>query len=362
MNYDRVGQFHTGLLVPEKRPLTTPRLRDVIPLLNRKEIEEIIRDPKRVAGRNLFGPKVIKHQGSRGSCNGYAGAKALQRSRVLQGMPHVELSGEGLYAQINDGRDRGSGLQEGMEALLKNGVPPEAMVPREEYLWSRITEEAKRACSRFRAAECHRADDEDELATGLALGFVGVVAVHANNAFMRLDGNGIVNPADGVGNHSVGVDDLTIIGGEYAFDMFNSWGLTYGDQGRGLLTWRRHFRTPSRHHAFYLIRAAHSDPEGINPPIPHGYDGPIDDDHKEDDSPPASDVTISMMTRDNCGYCRKWKQEVLPSVQQAGYGFQEQIAGGGVPRFTIFVGGRNESRTGFIDFAEVQSIVSRLRS
>jgi len=262
------GETHfLGLQKPDERPTGFMAYADSGLLYTRQQIQEIIADPRRTPARKMFfGPKWIKAQMNRSSCNGFAGAKALERSRVKRGEKHVELSGEGLYAQINRNMDKGSLLEDGMRKLVDFGVPPESMVPSQEYLWANITPEAKKAAARFKAQECYRVDTVDELASGLAAGFVGVVAVEANNAFYQLDSNGRVSPTDGIGNHAVGVDDVRLFGEDYEFDMFNSWGEKYGTGGRGWLSWKRHLKTTVRYHAFYLIRSTIDDPEGSNPP------------------------------------------------------------------------------------------------
>ncbi len=262
-------EFPLGTLVPDHRPESFPAYADSgMPMFTKEQKIEILKDPRRMAARLWFpASQWIKSQGQRGSCNGYAGAKALERARVKRGLRHIPLSGEGLYAQINGGRDVGSMLDDGMKAITERGVPPESMVPHQEYLWKNISQEAREAMARFKAIECYRVDTADELESGLAAGFVGVVAVHATNAFTALDAEGRVYPTDGPGNHAVGVDDLRWSGTEFEFDMFNSWGLRYGQQGRGWISWSRHLRSPSRHHAFYLVRSTSDDPQGDNPPV-----------------------------------------------------------------------------------------------
>lgn len=256
----------TGCLIPSKRPETLQAFADVVPILTKDEIGKILQNSKRKMGRNRFGPEFIGYQGNIGSCNGYAGAKALERVRVLHGHKWVKLSGEGLYAQINGGVDMGSGLDEGMHCLLDNGVPPEELVPFFEYRKRKISDEAWKAASRFKALEAYRVDTEEELATGLALNYIGVVAVHAGGQFQKLDGDGVVYQTFGLPNHAVGTDDVRIFDNEYQFDMFNSWSTDYGDNGRGWLTWKKHLSQSSKMAAFYLIRSVVRDDEGNNPP------------------------------------------------------------------------------------------------
>lgn len=260
--------FKLGCLVPVERPVTFKAYADSKSLMSRSAAIDVLQDKKRVPSRVRFaGVKWIWNQGLRGACNGFAGAGALARARVRRGLEYVKMSGESLYAQINGDQDQGSMLDDGMTALQKNGCSPADLVKWQTYLWRDISKEARAAMARFKAWECYRVDTEDELLIGLASGFEGVVAVEANNQFMRVDADGRVSPTDGNGNHAVGVDDVRIFNGKAEFDMFNSWDLTYGVGGRGWISWERHLRTTSHRHAFYLIRSTLDDPKAENPPI-----------------------------------------------------------------------------------------------
>ena len=350
---DGPNRYSTGLLVPDERPRVFQRYAEsVFPLLDWGVIKELAASGSRRMGRKRFGPNYIRNQGSRGSCNGYAGAKATERARELRGADRMVLSGEDLYAQINGGQDRGSGLQNGMEALTRSGVAPESMVPHQEFRNSRISSEAKQSRSRFRIQEPLGVDTEQELASGLALGFVGVVAVHASNAWSRLDGNGVAGTSNGVGNHSVGVDDVTFISGTASFDMFNSWGTNWGTQGRCYLQWDRHFRKSINYHDFYLIPTTWDDPNEDNAPVPPGEDvEPV----------PASDVLIEMETSSGCGWCQKWNQTERPKAIAAGWEVQTKSPSGPVPKFTLRKGGMShEFARGFQSFEQMKRIAESL--
>jgi len=254
----------TGLWVPDEREadLVPPLLSVLRSRYDMKDITDLLNDPRRKPARVRFPSKqFIRNQGRRGSCNGYSCAKALERARVAQGMPHIPLSGESVYAAINRGVDRGSGLKQGMEHLLRVGVAPEDMVRHEEYLWRNISQEAKDAMPRFRGFECYGSPDEETLFVGIGLGFIGVVAVEFSSAMQKLNSHGVAGWSRGRGNHSVGVDDIRIRNGRIEFDYFNSHGLRYGQEGKAWLTWDQHFAQPSQVHQFFLIRAATNDPK-----------------------------------------------------------------------------------------------------
>ena len=230
------------------------------------EIAKLVNRSERKWGRKRWGRKWMRHQGQVGSCNCYAAILANMRIRDIKGLSFVDLSPEYMYCMINGGRDQGSMLDDGMEWMTENGTCPADMVPHQTWQQRELRPETHNEASRFRILEPYRVDSEMELASGLALGFVGVIAVHANNQFMQLDNDGVVASTDGPGNHAVGVDDVRIHSGELQFDMFNSWGTNYGQGGRGWVSWRRHLRTTSRYHAFYLIRSATDDPQGESAP------------------------------------------------------------------------------------------------
>lgn len=250
--------FRTGLLVPQRRVTKCAAFADAARVLDRSEILDIINDVDRVSARQLF-PQAewAKNQGNVGSCNGWAAARALGKSRVKRGLPAVHLSGSFVYAHINGGRDRGSILEDGMEFITDVGACPESLVPVEEWRLNRISAEAKAAARKFRALECYALESEMELASALALGFVGVVAVHVPNGsgFTRTDSKGRVPEAHGVGNHSVHVDDICEIDGQFYFDMDYDWGRSVGDDGKGWISWSRHLRKTVNYHYFYAIRS-----------------------------------------------------------------------------------------------------------
>jgi hypothetical protein len=248
-------EFGLGLQIPETKPLTFAPLGDAVSTMTMDEVKGHLSDRKRIVER-FPNEKWIINQGQIGSCNGWAGARALSLLRVMEGMEPVWLSGSNLYAQINGGRDMGSMLDDGMNALMRDGVCPRDYQGHTE--WQRISPEAAAQMANYKALECHRVDSELELATALLLGFQCVVAVHCNKRFWSmLDSNAILNRAnDGPGNHSVSVDDLTLINGRLCFDMANSHGRNYGDGGRAYLTWADHLARTNQYHDFYAIRSA----------------------------------------------------------------------------------------------------------
>lgn len=252
------GEFCTGLVAPASPAAfaDVPTFSESVRVVSSGEARAYCSDLGRQPGRTRFGG-YVRNQGSRGSCNGYAGAKALERARSRRYLDRVELSGEGLYAQINGNRDGGSLLVDGMRAIQANGVPPASMVPHEEYLYNRISAEAWREAAKYKAFECYQITNEAEMISALVLGFDVVVAVHAGRDFTTLRNDGTVPPSPGPGNHAVGVDDLrySTTRSRFEFDHYGSWGLNVHDQGYAFLSWDDHLKYTVNNHGFYAIRS-----------------------------------------------------------------------------------------------------------
>lgn len=231
-------------------------------LRTQQQIEKILSSPNRTPGRQLWsGPQWIWSQGRHGSCNAQAIAGAVMRARSLRRLDYIKLSGSGLYAWLNDGVDRGSGLEEGRIAIEQKGVPIADGLDDGAFLTMRtLPKKNQDEAYRFRS-ETFRVDTQDELASGVALGMIGIVAVTANSKYQQLDRDGVRGGGGGMGNHSVGVCDVRIRNGQYEFDEFGSWGLKNGEGGYAYLQWDRHLESTNRYHSFFLIHNVIDDPK-----------------------------------------------------------------------------------------------------
>jgi hypothetical protein len=264
--------FATGLWLPDKPDAyEKPVLMSVgsSAFRDMQDVRDAVSNPNRTAADKLFPAKDwTRSQGPVSSCNGYAGAGALARARVRNGLDRVFLAGETLYSQINRGRDNGSGLKDGIEALVRTGVAPEGTCKAQTfYTESSLPKEAKDARHRFKAGEWHQANSEFELAVALASAFICVVAVHVGSGWRRFSGDVLVGD-NGVGNHAVVCDDVRFKPGSLTpeFRIPNSHGLSWGVDGVGWMLWDRHLSGPNKYHMFYAIRAVTQDPEAKNPP------------------------------------------------------------------------------------------------
>lgn len=257
-----------GLLLPPVACQTAlPVWEDKLPVWNEAEILDVAKSGL-MDGRKLFDPSWIKDQKSHGSCNGFAGAAALSRSRVRRGLPRVDLSGAYLYSLINGGQDRGSMLDDGMNAIQTKGIATAATVGWDQiYPHQYDRSKADAEASQYKAFEAYAVKTLPGLWTALAADWDCVVAVHAGNSFMRVGTDGVAGVDGGPGNHAVAVDGLfysTKLGRLVACGV-NSWGTQYGEQGRMGLT-EDHFAQPMQYHAYYAIRSTTDGSTADNPP------------------------------------------------------------------------------------------------
>lgn len=267
--YVKIGgeEFGLGLLVPAVRPLRCQAFEASL-TYTFEQIKYLLGNSERTPRREKFaGRDWIGNQGNLGSCNGYAGAKALEKARVLRGLSHVKLSGEYLYGRINGGRDQGSMLDDGMEELEKFGCATEATTERRKFYTPRtVPEAAKQEAKRFRA-RCRRIDTEIQFASALIRDWVIVNAVHVGGGYQRLDKDGVRGASLGDGNHATHCVDLRIRSDEFQFDEAGSWDLANGDGGYAWITWKKHLRTTVDKHCYYAIEFTSDDPQDATNPI-----------------------------------------------------------------------------------------------
>lgn len=193
----------TGLQIPVSASSAFIAYETIGPMLSMTDIVDLAKRGSRTRGRQRFDSTWIKNQRTKNSCQGFASAGTVQRARVRRGLKRVNLSGAYAYSLVNGGRDRGSMLEDGMVAC-EQGYATEETVP-----WDAIypslynATKAKAEAARFKAREVYAVRTEQGLFSALASGFDCVVAVHADDGFMRLDSRGVAGGGNGPGNHAV---------------------------------------------------------------------------------------------------------------------------------------------------------------
>ncbi len=246
-----------GLLMPREDEVSTMAAFETeFPnnVLEDADIKKLLTDPDRTPRRSIFDSEWVRkgNQGSKGSCNGWAGAMVLSKTRYLRGFADkTVLSGSYVYSWINGGRDNGSQLIDGMNELMAHGSCPMEMCG-PNTIWRQDTKPFDAEAAKHRGLQCFEAQTKQGFRSGIALGFLGVVAIQVDSRFQSFKGSGILPPAGGSGNHACSVQDAKYINGTEVFDFQNNWGLGWGDQGMAWVTWDS-FAQPFTVHRFYLI-------------------------------------------------------------------------------------------------------------
>ncbi len=252
--HDESGQERrNGTLMPPENFVSSFRtFESEHPVWEDADILRAIQDPNRVPGRVQFGSDWVQQQGQHGSCNGYAGAGSLAKARVRRGLPKLLLSGSFLYALVNRGRDAGSDPEDGMNAMQTHGIAPASLVT-PDMIFPRLQPSTAAAeALKHRGLDCYAVQTKQGFRTALAAGFPVIVVVQAGKNFQKLNSQGINGVDVGNGDHATHVDSVEIIGGTEVYDMQNSWGLSFGQNGRCYCTWDSFAQTFDRF-TFYSV-------------------------------------------------------------------------------------------------------------
>jgi len=212
--------------------------------------------------RDIFGPEWVHDQKSHGSCNGYAGAGALQAARWMRGIrDKLKLSGAYLYSKINGGADNGSALEDGLRAVQQYGIAPADLVTWDMIYPREQPKTANEEAAKHKGFKCYAVQTKQGFRTAVAAGFPVIVAVHAGANFQRPNSAGIVKADNGRGNHAVFVLGAKIINGTECYDLQNSWNTRFGTDGRVYATWDS-FEQTFGNHTVYAV--ASTDDAGVD--------------------------------------------------------------------------------------------------
>jgi hypothetical protein len=162
------------------------------------------------------------------------------------------LSGAFLYSLINGGHDNGSYLHDGMAAVQKYGICPEALVPWDCIYSYQMPPGAYAEALKHKGVQAYPVQTRQGFRTALAVGYPVIVCVQAGNNFQRLNNSGLCGVDNGYGNHAIHCDDVCLVNGTEVYDTCNSWGLSYGDQGRCYTTWDS-FEQTFGYHTFWAL-------------------------------------------------------------------------------------------------------------
>ena len=211
--------------------------------------------PARASLEN-YTPRIL-HQGSQGSCSGWAsayGARTVSYARATgQNPDQVAFSPSFLYNQIALPRCEGAYLNDAMEAMRQIGSVPFTEFGYTDRTCQIMPDNSQRGlASQYRIKGYTRltrgagnyTPDMNGIKQHLAQGAPVVIGMMVGNSFQRnMMGREMWTPSraeyagSGLGGHAmcvVGYDDR--VGGG-AFRIMNSWGENWGDDG---FTWVRY--------------------------------------------------------------------------------------------------------------------------
>ena len=255
-------------------------------MLEDKDIQRGLPTGHYLAERKRWRPYMV-NQNPLGKCNTSALKAAMEQIRSNQGMPHVCLSDNDAYMQINGGQDNGSALIRAFELAQKRGIAPlriqvegkEYRIPLDVYSQRKLPQSvlaaATQEAARFRGWEWYRAPKDFKsfarcVASELARRNPVVFAWHVGSGSMRLN-NGYVVTGRGNGNHANCFHSGKWVGGNDLVhpDDRNSWGpsidpdygapgQSWGDGGFALFTMEQAFACVQYHDA-YIVTSARPD-------------------------------------------------------------------------------------------------------
>lgn len=344
-------EFGLGLQMPEVKSMAPSAFAPKLPVLSLQDIREIVSDTEFSFGGKWFDSSWITNQNGHGSCASFGGSSALAKARVLGGQPRIDLSGDYLYSLVNGGRDRGSMLDDNMEAMMNKGVCKRSTVKlgqiyRNKYNTSKADAEAKR----FRGHELHAVRNEQEMATQLVLGNPVVMAIHVTGKWRQFDGQDVLAPANGMGNHCEHLDDIRYNkrNGRLEYRKATSHGRSYSGDGYCWTYWDGHYKQTSKYHMFYAVPAAILDPEDEEADFEEGEDSDTDIDKP----------LLEVITSSGCGACVTWKKKELARIKASGYqvNFVDPalIPGRFVPRFKLTVNGKFKDHVGYWSLSDIE--------
>ncbi len=221
-------------------------------------IKQVVTDSRRLPSRELFDLKWILDQLVYGSCNGHALAGVGARQRYRRGERDGKLfSGAYSYAKMNNHRDNGSVIGDDIEVCQMYGFCWLSLVPANQIYPEQQPPNADTEAAKNKGLDCYRLvgtfqEKLQALQTALAGPNSAIVAVHADDDFLKVNSFGISGVDAGPGNHAVLLDDLRWTGSQFLYDMANSWGTRYGQDGRGYLT-EQHFVETFRNHEVVIV-------------------------------------------------------------------------------------------------------------
>jgi len=211
-----------------------------------------------------YAPDIL-NQGATSSCMGHAVCSGLETGWVQGGRPKINFNPYFTYGLCNNGRDQGSMISDGLKVSMSYGICQRDKLPRGVMYQSQFPREAFENAKRFKLIQAYRCNTFDEIVQALALGFPVPLGILVDDAFARVDSEGICPVASGRGGggHAilgVGLKRHQRYG--WLVKIQNSWGRNFGMNGYAYLH-KGHFQF-MRPDAF-AIQSMADDPQDSTP-------------------------------------------------------------------------------------------------
>lgn len=169
--------------------------------------------------------KFVLDQHNSSGCVGYSEAAAEMKIRALRGMPFERLSGSFTYAFINGGQDGGAMILDALESAEKNGHALESEFNYPKLFKNQIPAGVRETALKRRSIIALPVNTIEEVSTALQLGFIVQAGVQVDGNFNSFNSAGVSNARGQYANHSIHLCGMLNIGGEWVYEMPNTWGL-----------------------------------------------------------------------------------------------------------------------------------------
>lgn len=196
-----------------------------------------------------YGARIL-NQGQHGSCTGHGSTTATEIQWLRQGGQPVRFSACYLYGLINGGRDAGAVVSDAMDALMQYGVCTEAEVPPGMIYKRQFPASAMQVAAKYKVKVAYHCDSFDAIVSEILRGRTVSHGITVGTDYANVDANGVAPlvrfPAGGHCQCSYAVRKIN---GEWMLATQNSWGTTFGIDGKCYLR-ERHFDRPGQVDAF----------------------------------------------------------------------------------------------------------------
>lgn len=181
----------------------------------------------------LRNPEVkILNQGRHGSCVGHGSCTAFTFSWKLSGQTLHDFSPTSIYAHINNDKDQGAQVSQGLECLKRYGTCFMEQFGENQIYLRDLSKEAQTTALRFRVENAYKINSWAQMGSALSIGMVVVSGFAVGHNFSKLDSAFVAPLPDTIaGGHCVAHIGLKKIRGVWMVDSQNSWASSWGDGG-----------------------------------------------------------------------------------------------------------------------------------